>query len=130
MDGGQAKPNTERAAAQPPQGLSASALDKKIGIRKRARDDAARNLPRQDAEDLSETEKAAVGLVAAERAKVDQARNDAKADAERRLRALAPAPQDFAGPALDARLALRQASGRLAHDWAEASTRAGKPAKS
>lgn len=124
MDGGQGKPNAERAAAKPLQGMNASALDKKLGLRKRARDDAARNLPRHDAEDLSDAEKAVIEAVAGERARVDQARNDAKADAERRLRALAPAPQDFAGPALDARLALRQASGRLAHDWSEAAAHA------
>lgn len=124
MDGGQAKPNAERAVAKPPQGLSASALDKKLGIRKRAREDAARNLPRQDADDLSEAEKAVIAAVASERAKVDQARTDANADAERRVRTLAPAPQDFAAPALDARLALRQTAGRLAHDWDEASKRA------
>ncbi|MCX7359214.1 MAG: hypothetical protein NT015_13860 [Alphaproteobacteria bacterium] len=124
MDGGQTKPNADRAAARPPQGLSASALDKKLGIRKRAREDAARNLPRHDADDLSDAEKAVLDAVATERARVDQSRTDAKADAERRLRALAPAPQDFSGPALDARLALRQTSGRLAHDWNDASTRA------
>lgn len=124
MDGGQTKPNAERAAAKPPQGLSASALDKKLGLRKRAREDAARNLPRPDADDLSDAEKAVIEAVAAERARVDQSRTDARADAERRLRALAPAPQDFTGPALDARLALRQTSGRLAHDWSEASARA------
>lgn len=124
MDGGQTKPNAERAAVKPPQGLSASALDKKLGLRKRAREDAARNLPRHDADDLSGAEKAVIDAVASERAKVDQARTDAKADAERRLRTLAPAPQDFAGPALDARLALRQTAGRLAHDWDDASKRA------
>ena len=126
MDGGQTTPNAERAAAKPPQGLSASALDKRLGLRKRAREDAARNLPRQDADDLSGAEKAAIEIVAAERARVDQSRNDAKADAERRLRTLAPSPQDFAGPALDARLALRQTAGRLAHDWSDASKRAGE----
>lgn len=125
MDGGQAKPKSApRPAAGPPQGFSASALDKKLGLRRRAREDAARNLPRHDADDLSAAEKSVIEAVAAERARVDQARNDAKADAERRLRALAPGPQDFAGPALDARLALRQTSGRLAHDWEEASSRA------
>ena len=40
------------------------------------------------------------------------------------MRALSPTPQDFAGPALDARLALKQAAGRLAHDWSEAGARA------
>jgi len=124
MDGGQSKPNADRAAAKPPQGLSASALDKKLGLRKRAREDAARNLPRHDADDLSDAEKSVIEAVASERARVDQARNDAKLDAERRLRTLAPAPQDFAGPALDARLALRQTSGRLAQDWSDAAKRA------
>lgn len=124
MDGGQTKPNAERAAAKAPQGLSASSLDKKLGLRRRAREDAARNLPRHDADDLSDAEKAVIEAVAAERARIDQARTNAKADAERRLRTLAPTPQDFAGPALDARLALRQTSGRLAHDWDEASKRA------
>ena len=125
MDGGQAKPsNAPRAAAKLPQGLTAAALDKKLGLRRRAREDAARNLPRHDAEDLSDAEKSVIEAVAAERARVDQFRSDAKADAERRLRALAPAPHDFAGPALDARLALRQTSGRLAQDWSEAAARA------
>ena len=124
MDGGQTKPNAERAAAKPPPGLSTSALDKKLGLRRRAREDAARNLPRYDAEDLSDAEKAAIDAVAADRARVDQARNDAKIDVERRLRTLAPAPQDFAGPAIDARLALRQASGRLEQDWSDAAQRA------
>ena len=124
MDGGQSKPNAERAAAKPPQSLSASALDKKLGLRRRAREDAARNLPRHDTDDLSDAEKSVIDAVGAERARVDQARNDAKLDAERRLRTLAPAPQDFAGPALDARLALRQTAGRLAQDWSDAARRA------
>ncbi|ANP46531.1 hypothetical protein [Candidatus Viadribacter manganicus] len=64
MDGGQTKPNAERAAVKPPQGMSASALDKKIGIKQHARDDAARNLPRHDADDLSDTEKAVIEAVA------------------------------------------------------------------
>lgn len=124
MDGGRDKPSAERTAAKPPQGLSAAALDKKLGLRRRAREDAARDLPRQDADDLSDAEKSVIEAVAAERARVDQARTEAKADAERRLRAAAPSPQDFAGPALDARLALRQITGRLAHDWDDASKRA------
>lgn len=74
MDGGQTKPNAERAAVKPPQGMSASALDKKIGIKQHARDDAARNLPRHDlprhdADDLSDTEKAVIEAVAGERAR-------------------------------------------------------------
>jgi hypothetical protein len=124
MDGGQARPGDTVRAADKPQGWTPSALDKKLGLRKRAREDAARNLPRHDADDLSEAEKAALELVASERARVDQARANAKADIERRLRALAPSPQDLTGPALDARLALRQASGRLADDWNEAVRRA------
>jgi hypothetical protein len=126
MDGGQAKaPNgAHRTAAKPPQGLTPAALDKRLGLRRRAREDAQRNLPRHDAEDLSAAELAAIEAVAGERARVDQARASAKADAERRLRALAPTQQDFSGPALDARLTLKQIAGRLAHDWSETATRA------
>lgn len=128
MDGGQARtPNgAARPVAKPPQGLSAAALDKKLGLKRRAREDAARNLPRHDAEELSAAELAAIEAVAAERGRVDQVRSEAKADAERRLRTLAPTPQDFSGPALDARLALKQTAGRLAHDWSEAAARAGQ----
>ncbi len=125
MDGAQAKPAPARAAAaKPPQGLSAAALDKRLGLRKRAREAAARNLPRHDALELSAAEQAVIEAVAGERARVDQTRQEAKAEAERRLRALAPTPQDFSGPALDARLGLKQAAGRLAHDWREAAARA------
>lgn len=120
MDGAQGKLTT----AKPPQGLSAQALDKRLGLRRRAREDAARNLPRNDSDDLSPAEVSVVEAVAGERARVDEARNEAKAEAERRLRALAPTPQDFSGPALEARLALKQAAGRLAHDWTDVAQRA------
>jgi hypothetical protein len=120
MDGGQAKaPNHRPAGAKPPAGLTASALDKKLNLRRRAREDAARNLPRPEADELSPAEQSILEAVAGERARIDQTRVEAKADAERRLRTLAPAPQDFSGPVLDARLALKQAAGRLAHDWGE-----------
>lgn len=124
MDGGQAKPPTPRPAAKPPQGLSPAALDKRLHIRKRARDDAARNLPRHDAVELSGLELSVIEAVASERTRVDQARDQARAEAERRLRALAPTPQDFSGAALDARLGLTQAEGRIAHDWRAAAARA------
>ena len=120
MDGGQARAN----AAKSPQGFSATALEKRLHLRKRARDDAAHNAPRHDADDLSAAERAVLEAVGVERAHVDQSRNEAKTEAERRLRALAPTPQDFAGPALDARLALKQAAGRVGHDWGEAAERA------
>lgn len=127
MDGGQTKASPPRP--QPPikpgaQGLSTAVLEKRLSLRKRAREDAERNLPAQHASDLSPAERAVIEAVAGERARIDQARNEAKADAERRLRALAPAPQDFSGPALDARLAMKQAAGRLQHEWSAASARA------
>lgn len=124
MDGGQARAAPPRPAAKPPQGLTAAGLEKRLSLRKRARADAAANLPRHDAQDLSDTERAVLDAVADERARLDQSRSDARAEAERRLRALSPTPQDFAGPALDARLALKQTAGRLAHDWREAAQRA------
>ncbi len=122
MDGASA--NAARARLKSPAGMSVSALDKRLGLRRRAREDAAQNLPPQDAADLSPAETAIVETVAAERARVDQARADAKAETERRLRALAPHPQDMSGPALEARLSLKQAAGRVAHDWGEAAARA------
>lgn len=120
MDGGQARALQARAAAKPPQGLSTAALERKLSIKRRAREDAARNLPRQDSDELSATELAIIDAVAGERARIDDQRNEAKLEAERRLRALAPTPQDFSGPALEARLALKQAAGRVSHDWAAA----------
>jgi hypothetical protein len=126
MDGGQAKAPNARPAAKPLQGWSAAALDRRLGLKKRARADAARNLPRPESDDLSAAEQSVIEAVGGERARIDQIRNEARADAERRLRTLAPAPQDFAGPALDARLALKQTAGRLAHDWNEAARRAGE----
>lgn len=113
-----------RARVQPMAGLSVAALDKRLGLRRRAREDAGRALPAFDATDLSPTENAVVEAVAAERARLEQARAAAKAEAERRLRALAPQPQDIAGPALDAQLGLKQAAGRLARQWAGAAAAA------
>lgn len=125
MDGGQGKlMGAGRGSSKPAAALSAAMLDKRLHLRRRAREDAARNQPRADSHDLSEAELAVIEVVASERQIVDQARLEVKADAERRLRALAPHPQDFAGPALDARLAMKQAAGRLEHDWREASARA------
>ncbi|MGE0597100.1 MAG: hypothetical protein AB7P07_12105 [Hyphomonadaceae bacterium] len=118
MDGGQSKAQAGKPA------LSAQTLDKRLNVRRRARDDGARNQPRSDAEELSAVEQDVLHAAAGERARVDQQRHSAKTDAERRLRALAPTLQDFNGPALDARLALQQAAGRLAHDWADAAERA------
>jgi hypothetical protein len=124
MDGLLPQAQRNVSPAKLPQGLSLNALDRRLGLRRRAREDAARGDPRQDAEDLSDAEHAIVEAVAQERIRLDDARNQAKAEAENRLRALAPTPQDFSGPALDARLALKQIAGRLEHDWGEAARHA------
>lgn len=124
MDGGETRASKPRPVAQPPQGLRTTALEKRLNLRRRARADAALNLPRHDAADLSAAELAVLEEVAGEAARLNDARNQAKAEAERCLRVLAPGPQDFAGPALEARLALKQVAGRLAHDWGEAAARA------
>ncbi|HRP10739.1 MAG TPA: hypothetical protein PLK37_06890 [Terricaulis sp.] len=116
--------NASRARQRPRGRMSVSALDKRLGLRRRAREDAARNLPRPDAADLSGAELAILEAVAAERAHVDQARAEAKAEIEQKLRALAPHPQDFAGPALEARLGLQQATGRASHTWSQAAAAA------
>jgi hypothetical protein len=126
MDGARPTVGDVRTAAKPPHGLGASALEKRLGLRRRAREDAAQNLPHHNAEDISQAERAVLEAVAGERDRIEKARNDAKTDAERRLRALAPSPQDFAGPALDARLTLKQTAGRLAHDWGQEVARSGQ----
>lgn len=97
---------------------------RKFDTRKRGREDGARNLPRPESETFSEAERAVIAAAAAEAARLDQTRQAARAATERRLRALAPSRQDFAGPALEARLSLSQIEGRLAHDWALAAERA------
>ncbi len=124
MDGGETRATKPRAVAKPPQGLNTAALEKRLNLRRRARADAALNLPRHDDADLSAAELSVLEEIAGEAARLNDARSQAKAEAERRLRALAPGPQDFAGPALEARLALKQIAGRLAHDWGEAAARA------
>lgn len=121
MHGGQIKPS---ATSRPPTGVSLAALDKRLGLKRRAREDAARGLPPVGANELTPTEFAIIEAVTHERALLDRARETAKAEAERNLRALAPTPQDFAAPMLEARLSLQQAAGRLAHDWTEAARHA------
>lgn len=120
MDGGAFGKPLIRPAAGAKAALSASVLDKKLNLKRRARADGAQNQPRHDATDLSAVELEIMAMAAGERGRLDQTRLEAKAEAERRLRALAPTPQDFNGPALDARLALKQVAGRVEHDWAEA----------
>lgn len=121
MHGSQTKPSS---ISRPPAGVSVAALDKRLGLRRRAREDAARGFPHAGASELTPTESAIVEAVAQERMLLDRAREAAKAEAERNLRALAPTPQDFTAPMLEARLSLQQTAGRLAHDWAEAASRA------
>ncbi|MES1200416.1 MAG: hypothetical protein ABUS57_03095 [Pseudomonadota bacterium] len=118
MDGGYAKAKADAQA------LSAAVLERRLGIRKRAREDGVRNLPPIDAKDLSATEQAIAALVGEERQRLERTRAETASDAERRLRALAPVRQDISGPALEARLALRQAEGRVAHDWGAVAARA------
>jgi hypothetical protein len=105
---------------------AAVALERRLALRRRAREDGERNQPPHDAEHLSAAERAVLDAVVGERARIEQERSELGAECERRLRALTPAPQDFSGAALEARLALKQAAGRLAHDWAEAEARAGE----
>lgn len=122
MDGvqGGAPRLSSKPAARPPADLSAAALDKRLALRKRAREDAARGLPAHDAAEISPAEQTVIETVANARVRLDAARLEIKADAERRLRALTPVPQNIAGAVLDARLALRQTAGRMAHDWTSA----------
>ncbi len=122
MDGG----DPRRPSARSTRGgtLTAETLEKRLQLRRKAREDAARGVPPLDATALSEAEQSVLDAVAAERAAISQARSTLGVDAERRMRSMAPTLQDFAAPLLDARLALRQASARVAEDWRNAAARA------
>ena len=124
MDGGRIGSVGERPMARLPRRLSIASLDQRLGIRRAARLDAARNLPAHDADAPSDTERAVVDLIAAEIHSLEQARASAQVQAEHRLRALTPPPQDLASLTWDARLTLKQVVGRIAHDWSEARQRA------
>ena len=111
MDGGPARSPESRLAGKGSASLTAAILERRLQVRKRAREDAARGLPGVDADALSTCEHAILAAVAAERARIDELRDLAGAEAERLMRMLAPGPQDFTGPVQDARLALKQAAG-------------------
>lgn len=104
--------------------LTAATLEQRLALRRRAREDAARDFPPADADEISPAERAVVETVAAGRTPLETARQALKADTERTLRGLLPPAPDLAGPTLAARLALRQAAGRLAHEWSEAASAA------
>lgn len=107
-----------------PHNLSVAALDRRLGLRRRAREDGARDQPPSSANELSPAEQAVLDALAPEYASLAGARETARLEAERRLRALAPSLQEFSTPAAEARLLLRQAAGRVAGDWRAASERA------
>lgn len=109
-----------QGAASLPKELSADALDRRLGLRKRARADGAANLPAPEAEALSRTEQAILDALAPARADLDRQRRDAAAQTEGALRAAQPAMFEADGAVLDARLALKQVEARLSHDWKEA----------
>lgn len=99
------------------QSYEAEALARRLDLRARARADAAAGRASVEA-----AERDVGALVAQERARLDRTHASAVAEAERALRA-APQP-DIAGAIAAARLDLRQAEGRIAHDYAAARGRA------
>jgi hypothetical protein len=104
--------------------LSLAALEKRLHLRKWAREDAARGQPAVDAHGLSDAETTILDVASRERANIDDARASLGSAVERQLRALAPAPQDFSAPLIDAKLSLRQIAGRVARECADANARA------
>lgn len=118
MDGGDAKRPGPRAMRGNP--CTAESLEKRLQLRKRAREDAARSAPAVDANTPSDAEQAVINLIESERAALSQARLALAHETERHLQALTPSAQDFAAPLLDAKLALRQATTRVAEDWRSA----------
>jgi hypothetical protein len=122
MDGGDPRrPGARSARGGTP---TAETLEKRLQLRRKAREDAGRGLPALDSTALSDTEQSVLDAIAREQETVAQARLALGAETERRLRALAPDLQDFAAPLLEAKLALRQAAARVAEDWRQATARA------
>ena len=94
MDGGQTRPNAERAAAKPPHGISASALDW-LGIENTPAMTRPATFPSRRRRSI-ETERAIVEAVAVERA--ESTRLATMQPTPNGACGHGPTPQDFAGP--------------------------------
>ncbi len=100
--------------------LTLEAIERQLGLSRRARAEGASNIPASDAAGLSQTEQAIAALIEDGLSRIAEARAQAGAEVERRLTASWPSLDDCAAPAQDARLALKQIEGRVAHGWAQA----------
>lgn len=104
------------------QAFEAEALARRLDLRARARADAAAG--HAGAEAFAAAARDVSALLAAERARLESQRQTLAAEAERALRGAGASPPDIAGAIAQARLDLRQAEGRLVHDYAAARARA------
>lgn len=110
-----------QGAASLPRELNVEALDRRLSLRKRARADAASELPAPDSTTLSPAERAVLDAMAPSYAEIERRRRDIAAQTESALRAAQPTTVDCSsGAVLDARLALKQVEARVGHDWRQA----------
>ncbi len=93
-------------------------------VRARARADGAADHPPSAATQESELERDVARALAHDQARIAAQRAEARDAFEQRMRLSKPQPLDIAGVVLEARLAMRQAEGRIAHDYAIAAARA------
>ncbi|MGE3143346.1 MAG: hypothetical protein AB7L65_08500, partial [Hyphomonadaceae bacterium] len=109
---------------KPQAAQGADSLAARLNIRARARADGADGRPLPDARDLSPAEQDIGRAIGEARAEIERTRAALRIDAERAMRTRQAQREDLRGPLLDARLAMRQAEGRIAHDLAGAAQRA------
>jgi hypothetical protein len=104
----------------------AEALIRRLDVRRRARADAAIGRPPPDQQALCDAERDIAGYAETERRRLNDRRATVRGDAERAMRAALPVAEDIGAPLAQARLALAQAEGRLAHDYAAARAQAAR----
>ncbi|MBL8551833.1 MAG: hypothetical protein JNJ73_17735 [Hyphomonadaceae bacterium] len=90
----------------------------------RARADAAADRPHADAAEPSAFERELAAASRRERARLEDAREAARAEAERMVRRLSPAAPDLVGPLAEARLEFSRVEGRAGPELAAALARA------
>ena len=108
---------------------SLSAIDSRLSVRKRAREDAANDTPPPYAQDITATERDILRALEADHATLESARARAARETEQAMARNALAAQDFKGLVLEATLAIKQNAARAAPDIQSADARARRTTK-
>lgn len=123
MDGGRSRMR-DGPSARLTSAWTLASLDSRLGLKRRGREDGAREHPPTSSDEPAEAEREIQAAIEAERAEIASERIALQRALEQRLGAFKPAAPDFSGPVLEAKLALKQIEARVSHDWAGAAERA------